>query len=109
MFKISTRPRVIHPVPLFIEVDGERVDCSFAAKFEIQPISKTEEADLNTADLQGAFLLKAVVDLQDLVDDADKPVPFSLELLRALLDRVEVRTALFGAYFDAARKAALGN
>lgn len=106
MFKISTYPRVVQRVPLTIEVDGERQDHSFTATFQVQPMSATELGD---EDSQLSFLRAAVVDLADLVDAAEQPVPFSPQLVEQLADRPEVRTALIKAYFEATKKAAEGN
>lgn len=109
MFKISTRPRIRQRVKLNIEVDGEQQDHSFTATYQLVPMSETVEAALNTDEGQQAFIRKAVVGLDDLVDKDEKPVPFTPELLGALVDRPEVRVALVTGYFEAAKAATSGN
>ena len=103
MFKTSTRPRVIHPVPFHIEVDGVIVDNSFTATFQILPIERTIGDALDSDQKQTDFLTESVVNMADL------DVPFTAELRAELLGRIEVRGALLRAYFDAAKKAAAKN
>jgi len=103
MFKTSTRPRIRQPVPLKIEVDGDLQDHSFIATFKILDTSRTSEDVLQDEARQDAFLAAAIADLSDL------DVPYTPDLLPELLQRVEVKTALIRAYFEAAKKAALGN
>jgi len=108
-FRISTRPRVKERVSLIIEVDGEKLDNSFDATFQILPVSRTTEETMSTDEGQRAMLAEALVDLGDLVDEAGAPVPFTPELRDALADRIEVRVALLKAYQAAATRAAAGN
>lgn len=108
MLKISCLPVVTQSISFpFQDEDG--VEPSLEVVFRIQPMKDGKEAELDTEDKQRAFFRKAIVAIHGLLSDDDKPVANHEPYLDALLDRFEIRTALFRAYFKAREEAAKGN
>jgi hypothetical protein len=108
MLKISALPVVTQSISFPFQ-DDDGVEPSLDVVFRIQPMKDGKEAELDTEDKQRAFFRKAILKIHGLIGDDDKPVVDHEPWLDALLDRFEIRTALFRAYFRAREEAAKGN
>lgn len=108
MFTLALRAEFTHPVTVMTPVDGGHREDTFRARFAV--VSAEEQADLLAANDDGeTFLRKIVVGLEDIVDAEGKPVPFSPELLTAMLGLRWVRLGLIAAYSRAVTKIKTGN
>ncbi len=101
-FKIVATPEFTHAVPVMVPVDGGHREETLRARFRVVP---DEEADVDVK----AFLQKAFIGVEDLVDDSGKPVVWSDELRDRLIGIPFVRSALARAYMAAITKERLGN
>ena len=108
MFNVNTFPRVTVPVPLFVEVDGERQDHSFSATFElIDPESEGIDVAVGRGDRD--LLERVVVGLQDVAGDDGKGLPFTPELKARVIARMDARAALLRAFYGEVPKLIRGN
>ena len=108
MFNINTLPRVTVPVPLFVQVDGERQDHSFSATFElIDPEAEGIDVTVGTGDRE--LLDRVVVGLGDIADNKGDVLRFSDELKRRVLARMDARAALLRAFYGEVPKLIRGN
>lgn len=108
MLKISALPVIRQSISFEFE-DEDGVIPSVDVVFRIQPMKDGKEAELDTEEKQRDFFSKAILEIHGLIGDDDKPVSDHKPYLDALLDRFEIRTALFRAYFRAREEAARGN
>lgn len=108
MFKIIDNPEFTHEVPVMVPTDGGHAEQRMKVRFRV--IEEDEIAlDVSVADGTKAFLRRAVVTIEDLVDPADRPVPWSDAVRDRLLQLPYVRMALLRAYNAAVTKARAGN
>lgn len=108
MFRVNQLPRVTVPVPLFVEVDGERQDHSFTATFDIID-PEALGIDITEGSGDRELLERVIVDLGDIAGDDGKPLPFTPELKRQVLGRLDARAALLKAFFGEVPKLIRGN
>lgn len=108
MFRVNQLPRVTVPVPLFVEVDGERQDHSFTATFDI---IDPEALGIDITEVSGdrELLERVIVDLGDIAGDDGKSLPFTSDLKRQVLARIDARAALLKAFFGEVPKLIRGN
>ncbi|MEA3265209.1 MAG: hypothetical protein U9R07_17190 [Pseudomonadota bacterium] len=112
MFKLSADPRFTHEVKVQVPVDGGHKEQSFKATFRVLPLDQltAEDEDASSDDQsQVNTLRKVVVGLDDLVDDAGEPVPYSDEIRDQLIGVPYVRIALMQTYIRAITKVKAGN
>lgn len=106
MFKIDAQPTFRRTVKVNIP-SGDGVDeQSLQATFKVLP---TSAADLSTVAGTTEFLRAIVVQLDDLVDAAGKPVTYTPAIGDQLFDLPYVRAALATGYFDAVNRVREGN
>jgi len=79
------------------------------ATFRVLPTDHTDVADFETEAGVRGFLSDAIACLDDLVDDAGKPLAFNDDLLQQVLTIPYVRAALLRAYLDNVGGAKEGN
>ena len=109
MFKIATRRQFTHTVEFKVPVDGGFENASFKARFQV--LSSDEAAEFKVATLDGmkSFLATVVIELEDVTDDAGKPLPYSDALRDQVIDFQPARIALYAAYWAALTPARTGN
>jgi len=110
MFKIEKDPQFTHEVKVMTPVDGGHQADTFKATFRLLPADKVEKHNL-VGGGQGTveFLKEAVIGLDGIMDDEEKPIPFSDALRDKVLAIYGARLALFDTYIRAVTKAAAGN
>lgn len=110
MFKLVANPRFSRTVEVNVPVDGGFEKHTFKATYQVIEDADGDGAhDLETTEGSTAFLRSALVSMDDLVGDDDKPLPYSDKLRDQLLKVPYIRIALARTYFQAVHKAALGN
>lgn len=109
MFKITNDPTFSHAVEVFVPVDGGHDKQTFRATFNVLPSDKERTFDLQTAEGSDAFLRAIVRGMDELVDQANKPVPYSEGLRDQLLQLPFVRQALVRTYYAGIQKGPAGN
>lgn len=109
MFIVVDEPTFAHAVKVLVPVDGGHEPQSFKAVFKVLATDREAEFDLSTATGSTEFLRAIVVGMDELVDAAGAPLPYSDALRDRLLRLPFVRVALVKAYFEAIRKATEGN
>jgi hypothetical protein len=109
MFKINHKPRFVRTVTVQVP-DGETYRAeTFSATFEMQDADAGAESEMDGDLKQRAFLERAIVDLGDIADNDDQPIPFTPELRTAVIRRIDCRAPLIRAYFEGLSQAATGN
>ncbi len=109
MFKIIQNPEFTHAVPVQVPADGGHREEVLKARFRVLSGEGDDVFALKTNDEIMAFLGRAVVGLEDIVDDDGKPVPFSDAVRDQVLALPYARAALLRAYITAVTKARAGN
>lgn len=109
MFVVDTNPTFTHTVKVKVPVDGGFDEQSFKATFNVIPTEEVADYDLGDGEGSTAFLRRAIVGMDELVDKDKKPVPYNDKLRDALLGQLYVRKALARTYFDAVAGAQSGN
>ena len=109
MFKIAKTPRFTHVVPIKVPVDGGFDEQTIRATFEV--ITDDEFASFDTMTAEGLkdLVRKILVRLDDMVDEQDKPLPYSDDLRDQLLELPYMRLGLLRGYQSAMIGAKAGN
>lgn len=109
MFKLSKKPEFTHDVAVNVPVDGGHEEQSVKARYRV--ISDDEAATFDAGTTEGLtkFLKRVVVRIDDVVDDAGKPITWSEELFEQLLGLAYVRLGLWQGYLKGIVGAHLGN
>lgn len=107
MFKIVSEPTFTIPVTVCVPVDGGHKDQTLKVKFAVVDVDELGEAA--GLDGQQKLLRRVVRGLEDVVDDADKPLPYSDELRDQLIAVPYVRAAMLQSYLAAIGKTRVGN
>lgn len=109
MFKIIDNPEFTHEVKVMVPVDGGHEEQTFRARFRLVDEGEVDPLKARTAEEFVAFLKRAIVGLEDLVDAAGKPLPYSDALRDRLIALPFIRVALTRTYLAAVTKAREGN
>lgn len=109
MFRIVDRPEFTHEVPVQVPVDGGWKAETLKARFRILPEAEEDTGDLYSTEASKEYLRRILVRLDDLVDEAGKPVEYSDEMRERVLALPYARLALIRAYARAQVRAAEGN
>lgn len=109
MFIVDTDPKFTHPVKVRVPVDGGFEEQSCKATFRVIPTEEAAEYDLTDGESSAAFLRRALVSLDDLVDRNNQPVPYNDQLRDQLLSLSYFRAAVARTYFEAMAGARAGN
>jgi hypothetical protein len=107
MFVLSENPRFTHAVKVMTPVDGGHKVEEFKATFTV--IDVNDIGDTSSLPGQTELLRRVVVGLEDIVDDAKKPVPYSDEFRDRLIGIPYIRAGLVQTYLAAVIKSAVGN
>lgn len=100
MFKSEENRTFTREVKFMLPVEGGFRPQSFSATFLIPPIEEFLELAVagSAEDFRIRMLRRAIVDLSGILDDADKPQPYSEGLRDWLLDFPFIRFASMHAY-----------
>ncbi|MEE2916662.1 MAG: hypothetical protein VYB32_06265 [Pseudomonadota bacterium] len=109
MFTVTDTYTFTRPVKVLVPANGGHDQQEFKATFRVIPVDEQDGYDLGTAEGSSAFLRAIIVELSDLVDGNDEPLPYSEGLRDRLLRFQFIRVALTTTYFDAIKKAVAGN
>lgn len=95
MFKIAKKRLIEWPVTIALPVDGGEIrKHTIDVTFEI-----LRQSEMEASAVAGEDLLERIVQgWKRYLDEDDKPIEFSPEARRTLLDEPYVRSALFAAY-----------
>jgi hypothetical protein len=107
MFRINDRPTFTVPVP--VGIAGAAEEQTLRTTFRVMSEEDAASHDASSPEGFKAFLRAVVVEFHDLVDDDEKPVPYSDATRDQLLAFIHVRHALNRAYWAAQTKARVGN
>lgn len=107
MFKVTSEPVFTHEVKVMVPVDGGFEAQTFKARFRVMDVEQL--SDVQDEGGQKAVLQKVVAGMEDLVDEAGEPMPYSDDLRDRLIGVPFVRIALFTAYLRGVTKAPEGN
>lgn len=99
--RVTGRPR--------IAATAEAPEQRFSAVFRVMPVSEFERHDLATGAGARAFLVAAIVSLDDVQDAAGNALSFDDALRDRVIDQPLARAALVRAYVEAVEEAARGN
>lgn len=120
-FVLSKKPSYAWPVKVKFPVGGRWETQQFTATFARLPprdvqdrLKALAEPDLSVEDRldrENDFIAEVLLGWEGIKDDQDVPVPYTPDTRSALLDVIEVRRALFEAFFESAlgRKAEVKN
>lgn len=109
MFKVDANPKFTHDVDVKVPVDGGFETQSLKATFRVLDDDVLKAADFDTFDGQKEFLRLALVQLDDLQDEAGKPLPYNDKLRDQILGLPYARTALLRGYTEGIVPGAMGN
>ncbi len=105
--RIAKRPTFRATVTAMVPTDsGEAEKQTFSVRYRLAADS---QADLSTPEQQEAFLHDIIVSVDDLVDEAGDPLPWSDDVRAAVLSLPWALTAILAGYFQALVPARLGN
>lgn len=105
-FKINARPEFTRTVTIIVPQGDGEVEETLLATFRV-----TARGDRNLArsDHMTEFLTEAIVKLDDVVDEHDKPIYSTPELIAGVLAMDNARLALMRTYSEAVTQLKLGN
>ncbi|MEO7468073.1 MAG: hypothetical protein ABIV36_13755 [Sphingobium limneticum] len=101
MFRYDPDPTFSRNIEIKVPSNDGFSEQSCTATFRILPVSESGTYDLSDGGASTEFLQRVVIDLGDLVDENDQPMPYTTELRDKLLAFAFFRTALARAYFSA--------
>ena len=107
MFKVVSEPTFTVPVTVCVPVDGGHKDQDFKVKFLVVDVDELGEASGLAG--QQKLLKRVVRGFEELVDDNDKPMPYSDALRDQLIAVPYVRAAMLQTYLAAIGKTRVGN
>jgi hypothetical protein len=109
MFNVAVRPTFRRTVAVTVpDGDGSRTE-SFIAYFRGLPDDEIAKFDLATVNGTKAFLRAVIVQLDDILDEAEDPLPYRDDVREAVLAWPNARIALARSYFEGFAQAAEGN
>jgi len=109
MFNIDARPTFTVPVEVLGPTDDAPDGQSITVTFRAYPESELEGFAAFTREGQSGLLRKVVVNVDGVIDDDNKPVPFSDALMDKLLDWGGARVKIIQAYSKGLLTAKMGN
>jgi hypothetical protein len=102
MFTLQKNPTFKTTARIIVPTDEGDVEQTMGVKFRLM------SDDANQMDVV-QFLRDCVLSMDDIVDDAGKPLTYDAELREAMLAVPFVRVGLMRAYWAAVSKAKMGN
>lgn len=105
MLKIAANPEFTHTVTVRVPVDGGHAEQTFKARFRVVPWSELATVESDPAEQARRIL----VGWEGIVDDEERPIPYSDAMRDQLLDMMFVRVPVLRAYVDAVAGAKRGN
>lgn len=107
--KIASKPTFTRSVTARVPSDGGHDDHTFEATFVLLDTDDLDGMETSTLEGMTSFLQTVVVGLGDILDDDDRPMPWSHSLRDQVIAFVPARTALFETYLTAVGEARVGN
>lgn len=109
MFNVITIPKFSRTVKVNVPEGDGHVEQSFKGLFKVVPSDQSDGLDwFKTKDVK-AFLREVMISADELVDDKEKPVPFTEEVREGMLNLPYVRMALLKTYTTALIQETVGN
>ena len=102
MFKLQKAPTFTTTATLNVPTDEGQVEQTIGVRFKVMP---KEAGELETDE----FLRRAILRVDDVVDEDNEPLPFGPELLEQLLATPFAVIGLIKAYWQALSGARSGN
>lgn len=109
MFKLSDKPEFTHDVAINVPVDGGHEEQTLKARFRVISDDEAAGFDATTTDGLTRFLRRVVVRIDDVVDEAGKPIAWSEKMFEQLLGIAYVRMGLWQGYLKGIVGGRLGN
>jgi hypothetical protein len=109
MFKLAENQTFRHVVNIRVPTDGDYDTQSIGVTYRILTEDKLADLDTSSGAGQNAFLKAVIKDIDDVVDENDKPLEFNDQLLAKLTSLTYVRLALLAGYTKAMTLGRLGN
>ncbi|AZV77933.1 hypothetical protein EBB79_08510 [Parasedimentitalea marina] len=109
MFNVVTVPTFSRTVKVKVPDGDGHLEQSFKGLFKVVPSDQSEGLDWFETEGVKEFLREVMISADDLVDDKEKPIPYSEEIREGLLNLPYVRMALLKTYTTALIQDALGN
>lgn len=101
MFVVKSQPTFKHTVKVSVPVDGGFKDETCEATFRVIADDEINQLNLAQAADSSAFLDRAIISLDDLVDDNKQAIAWNDEVRAELLKLPYLRRALARTYFEA--------
>jgi len=98
MFNVVTIPKFSRTVPVRVPDGDGHSEQSFKALFKVVPSERSDGLSWFETEEVKTFLREVLVSVDDLVDDKEKPVPYSDVVREGMLDLPYVRLALLKTY-----------
>jgi hypothetical protein len=109
-FKVSSSERQFTArVTANVPVDGGTREERFRARFRVLNTDQLENYNLGSAEGTTDFLRAVIIELFELVDDNNNPVPYNDDVRDQVIIDPPARTALIRGYFDNIGKGRKGN
>lgn len=105
MFKLIKNPEFSHEVRVSVPVDGGYLEQKFTCRFAVVDWEELRQLENDPA----AQVRKVWIGWEGLVDDEDRPIPFSDPMRDTLIGMLFVRAAVLQAYVTAVTGARRGN
>ena len=102
MFILSKTPRIKVSVDLVVSTENGKEDVSFKAVFKVPTDEYLESMEEKKVTLREA-VTQHLVGLEDIMDDDNKPIPYSPALRDQLMVRPFMASALFGSLMEGLR------
>jgi len=106
MFKLDQNPTFWNKVEW--QLPGEKKE-NFKAKFKVAPLDQLEGDEFVAGEGNARLLKSIILDVEDVLDAAEKPAKFSAGLIDQLLNVPYIRNALLAAYINGVSGAHRGN
>lgn len=107
MFKLVAEPTFTHTVKVTVPIDGGFAEQTFKATFLVIPVD--EMTDTSSLEGQQDLLRRVVRSLDEIVDDAGEPIPYSERLRDQMIASPYARVGLYDTYLAGVFKARRGN
>lgn len=108
-YKLLKTVEFTHDVPVAVPADGGHQEATLRTRFRHLSDEEAAQFDFGSGEGMKDFLRAVIVRFEDVVDENDRPVAMSDELLERMIGTSYVRLALLRHYGAAQTKARLGN
>lgn len=109
MFNVIDNPKFWRTVKVAVPADDGQEEATFRARFRVIDEDTAESFNLLDRDGVRDFMRQALVDLDEIVGEDGKLVPYSEDLREQMLHKTYVRVALLRTYSEAVTQLRPGN